>query len=418
MGNETTFRWRKRISSMLNEFAPPSSAEFEVETDFSRRGHVAHRQLFEKLSNTVVSTEFWVTSSMPRGGLQIVQPSHVLETLLKAYGKEMSLQDAGTWRAIDTGKTLRGDDCFPGGLESSRYYQDFLQPANLRYMAVAPIKAPLLPGFDGAIHLYRASDLGDFTDADLHHIAETARELGVAFADARASRQHRTAGPAWLHRPSGRQFILNADLQPQLNADLAGLDSRIRDQIISDARHRLANLNGDGTTTDRLAVPDTNGDLWVFRVTLYPRYPGLGEGVYIFYCLQPESREWGTLRASDVSADPELARLIPAVQFMQDEFKRGPTLLEISKTAHLSPFHFHRRFTELMGITPKHLLLDCQIFEAKKQLVSGEKDLADIAASCGFAHQSHFTSRFKQATGLTPTRWRKLALQKYLGAKA
>jgi AraC family transcriptional regulator len=32
----------------------------------------------------------------------------------------------------------------------------------------------------------------------------------------------------------------------------------------------------------------------------------------------------------------------------------------------------------------------------------------DIASSCGFAHQSHFTSRFKQATGLTPTRWRKL----------
>ena len=27
-----------------------------------------------------------------------------------------------------------------------------------------------------------------------------------------------------------------------------------------------------------------------------------------------------------------------------------------------------------------------------------------IARDCGFAHQSHFTSRFKQASGLTPTR--------------
>jgi AraC family transcriptional regulator len=38
--------------------------------------------------------------------------------------------------------------------------------------------------------------------------------------------------------------------------------------------------------------------------------------------------------------------------------------------------------------------------------------LAEIATACGFAHQSHFTSRFKQATGLTPTRWRRFAQEK------
>jgi AraC family transcriptional regulator len=94
---------------------------------------------------------------------------------------------------------------------------------------------------------------------------------------------------------------------------------------------------------------------------------------------------------------------------MQDHFSKGPTLVSISKTVHLSPFHFHRRFTELLGITPKHFLLDCQIEEAKRMLVAREKGLAEIATACGFAHQSHFTSRFKQATGLTPTRWRRLA---------
>ena len=45
-----------------------------------------------------------------------------------------------------------------------------------------------------------------------------------------------------------------------------------------------------------------------------------------------------------------------------------------------------------------------------RQLLSGEKELVQIARECGFAHQSHFTSRFKQATGFTPTRWRKMAL--------
>jgi AraC family transcriptional regulator len=55
--------------------------------------------------------------------------------------------------------------------------------------------------------------------------------------------------------------------------------------------------------------------------------------------------------------------------------------------------------------------LECQIFHAKLLLASQEISLAEIAKTCAFAHQSHFTSRFKQATGLTPTRWRKLALR-------
>jgi AraC family transcriptional regulator len=115
------------------------------------------------------------------------------------------------------------------------------------------------------------------------------------------------------------------------------------------------------------------------------------------------------VRASDFQADAEMARLIPSMKFMSQEYQRGPSLTEIARTVHLSPFHFHRRFTELFGLTPKHFLLECQINDAKGELLSGEKELAKIASQCGFAHQSHFTSRFKQATGLTPTRWRRMA---------
>src|SRR5439155_21108548 len=101
-------------------------------------------------------------------------------------------------------------------------------------------------------------------------------------------------------------------------------------------------------------------------------------------------------------------RLIPAMRFMEEHFSRAPTLGEIARTVHLSPFHFHRHFTELLGITPKHFMLDCQIAKAKRELLAGDIDLAQIAVDCGFAHQSHFTSRFKQAAGLTPTRWRRM----------
>ncbi|HSU67456.1 MAG TPA: AraC family transcriptional regulator, partial [Tepidisphaeraceae bacterium] len=182
--------------------------------------------------------------------------------------------------------------------------------------------------------------------------------------------------------------------------------------MIDQARRRVQHLNGDGQDIDRVLLPDEHGDIWTFRVATYRSYPALGEGAYTFFCLTPTCADWGNVKPADFQADQELSRLIPALKFMQQEFHRGPTLVEIAKQVELSPFHFHRRFTELLGLTPKQYLLECQIHEAKTQLLSRTKDLASIARDCGFAHQSHFTSRFKQATGLTPTRWRRMMTER------
>jgi len=126
--------------------------------------------------------------------------------------------------------------------------------------------------------------------------------------------------------------------------------------------------------------------------------------------LQPEPDAWAKIRPSDFAADEELSRLIPALQYMRQNFAGESSLDDVAKTVHLSPFHFHRRFAALLGVSPKHYMFDCQIAEAKRLLVEQEKDLREVAELCGFAHQSHFTSRFKQATGLTPTAWRRIAL--------
>jgi AraC-like DNA-binding protein len=182
--------------------------------------------------------------------------------------------------------------------------------------------------------------------------------------------------------------------------------------MVEQSKRRIHQLNGDSSTADRVLLPDSHGDGWPFRVVTFKRYPAFGDGPFSFFCLLPDCCEWGVVRAADFQGDAELARLIPAMRFMQQEFSRGPTLVEIAKTVHLSPFHFHRRFTELLGLTPKQFLLDCQIHLAKSELLAAERELVQIAKDCGFAHQSHFTSRFKQATGLTPTRWRRMARER------
>ncbi|HEX4054959.1 MAG TPA: AraC family transcriptional regulator [Tepidisphaeraceae bacterium] len=298
-------------------------------------------------------------------------------------------------------------------MEQSRYYRGFLAGEKLNQLVVAPVESPAIPGFGGALHVYRSAEQGRFTDGDVRAVSETAAQFSRVAADARTSRPSADCDkPApWVQRANSRQIVIGANFKPIVAEGLSDLDQRLSDQLHHDARHRLQQLGGQPMISDRLALPDSSGQLWNFRAVAYRSFPGLAEGAVVFYSLLPGYCEWISLRAADFSADAELSRLVPAIQFMNEHFRRGPTLGEISKHVHLSPFHFHRRFTELLGITPKHFLLECQIFYAKSMLFSRESELAEIAKFCGFAHQSHFTSRFKQFTGLTPTRWRKWALR-------
>jgi AraC-like DNA-binding protein len=375
----------------------------------SSRGeqHPTHRQVLDGLAKELVFAEAVVISSLPRGGLQIVQPHKVSEPFLKAYSKDFQGKDDVTWRAITEGAAVRAD-------AKSPYVQEFLKTFGYEYVAAAPLQAPVFDGYAGAVQAVRTAEQGPFSDSDLRKLTDAARRFDALVASTRASRIGASDNePVWTARPSTRQVVLDGRGKVCLfETGFDELDDRIRQQMVEEARQRIERLNGDRVSTSRILLPDSAGDHWTFNAVTFSSYPAISDGPVVFFCLQPSSPEWSTIRPSDFQADAEVSRLVPALKFMQQEFHRSPTLVEISKTVHLSPFHFHRRFTELMGLTPKHFLLECQIHAAKTQLLAGEKELAQIAADCGFAHQSHFTSRFKQATGLTPTRWRRMAIER------
>lgn len=102
----------------------------------------------------------------------------------------------------------------------------------------------------------------------------------------------------------------------------------------------------------------------------------------------------------------EMPRLKKAARFIDQHFSEGIRLPDIAAQAGMSSFHFHRRFKLYHGRTPKDWILHRQIECAQRLILKGEK-LAEIAKSCGFSHQSHFSSRFKAATGLAPMAWRR-----------
>jgi AraC family transcriptional regulator len=107
-----------------------------------------------------------------------------------------------------------------------------------------------------------------------------------------------------------------------------------------------------------------------------------------------------------LTADMEEAtRLLPAARYIKENYSRNPSLGEIAAAVHLSPFHFHRIFRRVFGVTPHQVVTECQIEQAKKLIAQRLTPMAEIASACGFAHQSHFCSRFRQVVGMSPMKW-------------
>ena len=369
------------------------------------------RRYFEGVRRIVPFAEAMVVTSLPRAGAQILQCEGFPAALAKKYQQEGYLHDRATWQAAINDRAMEGRTAWPKGeFESGVFFKTMMQERSLKYLACAPLQGPLLQGYFGALQLFRRAADGDFTAGQLRLLGEAASALNQATEHYRQTRRRGCSGGAapWEAVRPVRQFIFDAagrQLFPPRSAP--GLEEPLRSALKQEAISRLASLK-NGRKSRSLVTPDQHGELLNFNEVAFEKYAALASGPVVFFCLQPDVCEWSTLRPADFHADAEMSKMVPALRFMHQEFGKGPRLGEIAGKANLSPFHFHRRFSELLGQTPKRYLLDCQIRLCKSDLVQRKKPLRQIAADCGFAHQSHFTSRFRQATGLTPTHWRRL----------
>jgi AraC-like DNA-binding protein len=82
------------------------------------------------------------------------------------------------------------------------------------------------------------------------------------------------------------------------------------------------------------------------------------------------------------------------------------SLAELARECGLSLSHFARAFRHTTGVPPHRWLLERRVDKAKSLLRSG-LPLAQIAFSCGFNGQSHFTRVFTSVVGISPGAWRR-----------
>ena len=94
-------------------------------------------------------------------------------------------------------------------------------------------------------------------------------------------------------------------------------------------------------------------------------------------------------------------------QYVEENLDRNISLAELAGVAQLSAFHFTRKFRAEFGCPPHAWVLRRRLEQAKHQLARRDIPLKVVAASCGFADQSHMTRLFRRLAGMTPAEYRR-----------
>ncbi|MEO8971218.1 MAG: helix-turn-helix transcriptional regulator [Ktedonobacteraceae bacterium] len=91
-----------------------------------------------------------------------------------------------------------------------------------------------------------------------------------------------------------------------------------------------------------------------------------------------------------------------AIQVMHSHLHDLLTLEDLADVACLSPYHFNRVFSRLIGIPPGEFLSALRFQAARRLLLTTPLSVTDICFAVGFTSTGSFTSRFTQRVGLPP----------------
>lgn len=98
-----------------------------------------------------------------------------------------------------------------------------------------------------------------------------------------------------------------------------------------------------------------------------------------------------------------------AKEFIAARLDSKLSISEIAEACGLSVSHFTRAFHQTTGLSPHRWLTERRIERAQALIRDVELPLSEIAVTCGFADQSHFTRVFTGVVGKSPGAWRRLS---------
>jgi AraC-like DNA-binding protein len=99
-------------------------------------------------------------------------------------------------------------------------------------------------------------------------------------------------------------------------------------------------------------------------------------------------------------------RLKRALELLETNQTKTPSLAEIAGPLRLHPTFFCRAFKQSTGLSPHRYLLEHRVNRAKEMMKDQKRTLTEIALDCGFSGSSQFSIVFKRITGISPRDYR------------
>lgn len=108
------------------------------------------------------------------------------------------------------------------------------------------------------------------------------------------------------------------------------------------------------------------------------------------------------LACSNRQSDTSYKRLLPAKEYIEQNFDREITLEKLAALSYMSVTNFRREWKKKYPEAPMQYRDSIRIYYAKEYLKSGYYNVSQVAQKCGFDDISYFIRFFKKQTGITP----------------
>lgn len=110
----------------------------------------------------------------------------------------------------------------------------------------------------------------------------------------------------------------------------------------------------------------------------------------------------------DYLSKESLGIIAPAVNVITTDFTNpNLTISDLASLCKISDVYFRKIFINKFGISPKNYIIQKRIEYAKQLINSKQFSMLEVAQSCGYEEQCHFSREFSKRVGMSPQEYKK-----------